>query len=278
MMDPWAFQRWAFEQQVGSPARKAVLALLAIMADSGTGRCEAKQKTLAQGTEMSVKSVGRHLVELEERGFVARRPQVRVDGGRRSDEYLLLAPWVDSWPDGTPPDRVTRGDDPPANNAEAQQTTVSAQERPLGNGHASKPANARESASSAAQKAPDDFPVALRDHARIVYRLLRSVAEQHNAREVTPRAVCLTIMGNPGRRYVEEAHALAAWAQAPPRPIKDVVGTYRTWLVRAEVHAGIEKIGEADLSGLQNVHPIRAGGGSVVQRNQEMVRRWREQG
>jgi hypothetical protein len=115
-----------------------------------------------------------------------------------------------------------------------------------------------ERARAKADEVPDDFPENLRPHARIVYPLLRDVAEQHNARPVTARAVALTIMGNPGRRYVSEAHAFAAWAQAPPRPVKDVVGSYRTWLKRAEQFAGVEQLSEASPNGLPaNVAPLR---------------------
>jgi hypothetical protein len=116
-----------------------------------------------------------------------------------------------------------------------------------------------ERARAKADEVPDDFPESLRPHARIVFPLLRDVAVQHNARPVTARAVALTIMGNPGRRFVSEAHAFAAWAQSPPRPIKDVVGSYRTWLKRAEVFAGVEQIGNGAVTA-ENVTPIRRRG------------------
>lgn len=100
--DPWAFQRWAFGVTTGNTTRKAILSQLAMMADAGTGRCEAKQATLARGCETSERSVRDHLRMLVEQGLVARRPQHREDGGRRGDEFLLLAPWVSEWPDGHP--------------------------------------------------------------------------------------------------------------------------------------------------------------------------------
>lgn len=98
-----------------------------------------------------------------------------------------------------------------------------------------------ERAREQAQNLPDDFPAELVPHARGVFRTLKAIAEQHNAREVTPRAVGLAIQGAPGRRYVSEAFALASWAQSS-RPIKDAVGTYRTWLGKAEPCAGIEQV------------------------------------
>lgn len=98
--DPWAFQRWAYQQVTGNPIRKAVLMMLAVMADAQTGRCEAKQTTIAQGVEAGERSVSVHLGKLEAMGLIARRPQFRIDRGRRSDEYLLLMPGVVEWPDG----------------------------------------------------------------------------------------------------------------------------------------------------------------------------------
>jgi hypothetical protein len=131
----------------------------------------------------------------------------------------------------------------------------------------------KQRAHAKAMQLPDDFPDSLKPHARDVFRVLRSVAEQHGAREVTPRAVGHAIMGEPGRHYVAEAHALAAWAQAPPRPIRDVVGTYRTWLQRAQAYAGIESMGApvAATAG-PNVHHIRPVGETRFDRAQESLR------
>lgn len=102
--DPWRFQRWAFDTVTGSSTRKATLSMLAMMADAQTGRCEAKQETLAKGVEASERSVRDHLKALEDAELIARRSQFRKDGSRRGDEYLLRAPWVTEWPDGDPLD------------------------------------------------------------------------------------------------------------------------------------------------------------------------------
>jgi hypothetical protein len=90
---------------------------------------------------------------------------------------------------------------------------------------------------------PDDFPEALTQHARDVFRVLRSVAEQYNAKEVTPRAVGHAIMSAPGRRYVEEAHKMAAWCQGTSKPVRDVVSRYQRWLGNADVYSGVEPLG-----------------------------------
>lgn len=103
----------------------------------------------------------------------------------------------------------------------------------------------RRAETRAGESLPDDFPPTLREHAAIVHRVLTSVAEQHNARIVNLRAVGLAMLGHPGRRYVEIAHDLASWAQAPPRPIVDVTATYRTFLKREPQRAGVEPLGLA---------------------------------
>lgn len=98
--DPWAFQRWAYAQTTGNTGRKAVLLMLSTLADAETGRCEARQATLAKAVEAGERTVRRHLDDLEAAGLIARRAQYRKDGKRRGDEYMLRAPWVTIWPDG----------------------------------------------------------------------------------------------------------------------------------------------------------------------------------
>lgn len=245
-MDPWEFQRWAYGTKVGSPARKSVLMVLATMADANTGRCEPKQATLAEACEMGERTVRGHLKAMEDAGVIARRHQQRVDGSRRSDEFLMLAPWIKEWPDGSPIQTAESAARPtgsaaPIHAAAGDQSMrhgVAAQERPEGTTRrTSKEERAREKA----QTLPDDFPEELKPHARRVFSLLRDVADQHNAREVTPRGVGLAIMGHPGRRFVGVAYELASWAQSG-RHVEDAVGTYRTFLKRADVFAGVEPL------------------------------------
>lgn len=87
-----------------------------------------------------------------------------------------------------------------------------------------------ERAKAAAAALPEDFPEELREHARRVYAVLKVVAEQHNAREVKPLALGQTIMARPRKPLVKAARDFAAWAADPPRPIRDVVASYRRWL------------------------------------------------
>jgi hypothetical protein len=152
-IDPWRFQRWAFNTSTGSVGRKAVLVALAVMADVNTGRCEARQDTLAQQVEADARTVRRHLRDLEGAGLIARRHQYRIDHKRRNDEFLLLAPWVEAWPDGMPvPKHTATGQSDPYRTESARptgqnqpdlpdridpsyRTPVSAQEQPLKNDH-----------------------------------------------------------------------------------------------------------------------------------------------
>lgn len=149
--DPWFFQRWAFRTKTGSTPRKAVLNALGMMADTTTGRCEAKVCTIAAGCEMGERTVRTHLAALVDDGLIARRPQYRADGGRRGDEFLLLAPGVVEWPDGTPvpqrpgggggelptPPAAAAGGDSPSDDP-TPPAGAAAQELPLG-GTASEP-------------------------------------------------------------------------------------------------------------------------------------------
>ncbi len=62
-------------------------------------------------------------------------------------------------------------------------------------------------------------------------RILKAVAADHpTAKAVWPREVGLVIMAFPRRPLVAAAHELARWAVDPPRPIRDVAATYRTFL------------------------------------------------
>lgn len=266
--DPWAFSRWAYEMVTGNPNRKAVLMMLATLADHTTGRCEAKVSTIVKATELGERTVRTHLGALEDAGVIDRRPQYRVDGGRRGDEYLLRAPWVDGWPDGTPLRQLQGGG---AATGEAPLQTEGEQERPPRDGHA--PGQARRAhAREAAQQVPDDFPDELRPHAKIVMRVLRDVARQHNAREVTARGVALAMMAHPRHPLVASAYAFASWAADPPRPIRDVVASYRTWLSRERPLASTERLDDEGAGGVPaTVTPLRPRGGGGAQAQRDAV-------
>ena len=80
---------WAFKQQL-EPGPKLVLLALADHANGQTGLCIPGQKLLAEQCSMSVRTVQRHLVALEECGLVRREPRFRGEGrGRTSDRYYI---------------------------------------------------------------------------------------------------------------------------------------------------------------------------------------------
>ncbi len=97
----------------------------------------------------------------------------------------------------------------------------------------SESTTAERARASKADEVPDDFPDALRPHARAVMRVLRSIAADRGSRKVTTRAVALTIAPRPNKPLVKAAHDCAAWiADHPEAPCLDVVARYRRWLDR----------------------------------------------
>lgn len=106
-----------------------------------------------------------------------------------------------------------------------------------------------EAGADARDSVPDDFPDELRPHARHVMRVLVSIAETHGARKVWPMALGKLLIVNRHKPLVATAHELDQWAVDPPRPIKDVVGTYRTFLSRARDLQGVEPLADDGLPG-----------------------------
>lgn len=84
--------KWAFEQKVGNPARKAVLISLAEQADDRMFSCWPGQQLIADRTELGIRTVRRALAELETAGLVARKPRYDSKGHRTSDRYVLSLP------------------------------------------------------------------------------------------------------------------------------------------------------------------------------------------
>lgn len=259
MQDPWAFQRWAFDARVGSPTRKLLLMALATMADSSTGRCQAKQTTLAHWCEVSDRSLRPHLKGLEEQGLIARRAQHRDDGSRRSDEYLLLAPWVSSWPDGqivrmSHPEESS-GREPtgsfasePTGSLASNQPEAGFRARTTTNGTAttrdSVPSSSPQSAGAPKVTLPDGFPEELRGHLKVVWIVLRGLAAKtRHAKEVKAEALVNVVMPRQYKPLVRAVYDYAAWSEANPhRRHKDVVGAYRNWLDRCEDLASFEPL------------------------------------
>lgn len=225
MTDPWHLQRWAYDTPTGGHGRKAVLVMLAIIADAGTGRGEVKVITLAQATEMGERTVRGHLRALEDAGLIARRPQHRADGGRRGDEFLVRAPEVTEWPDGTP---LQNPPGPPASDDPAPSPEAAGQERPLGNVHASRQEGSR------ADAFPDDLPPELHDVAVAAGKILKATAlKRGQRREVTRAAVGHAVLSYPDRDHLKRARDVEHWllhGRGVRKSCADIVSRYRRFL------------------------------------------------
>ena len=80
---------WAFKQHLPA-AEKLVLLSLADHHNGGTGLCIPGQRSIADQTSLSVRTVQRCLQQLESRGLIERRARFRPEGrGRTSDTYIL---------------------------------------------------------------------------------------------------------------------------------------------------------------------------------------------
>lgn len=79
---------WARRVRTGNPGRKAVLMVLAEYADEADS-CYPSQATIADATELSGRSVRRHLADLEAAGVLHREHRGNGQGGRGTDRYHL---------------------------------------------------------------------------------------------------------------------------------------------------------------------------------------------
>lgn len=253
--DPWAFQRWALEQRAGNSSRKLLLVQLAIMAESNTGTCWPSQRRLAEWCECSERSARLHLRSLEAAGLIDSRPRRRPNGSQTSNEYLLLAPWVTSWPDGEIPRRNAPAD--PADGSPLPGHERPATPRDTASTSRSTATAKSQSAPSraTADEVPDDFPDELRPHAREVMRVLRDVAERTpHARAVKVAALASVIMARQRKPLVKAAHDYRAWAIGRNYPHRDVVSAYRNWLEREPDLAAVELV---STSGTRQATPTR---------------------
>lgn len=241
---PWRFQNWAFETHTGNPVRKAVLMMLAVMADSETGRCEAKQDTLAKGVEAGERSVRAHLKALEESGVIARRPQFRIDRGRRGDEYLLLAPWVTHWPDGQEVARVQPAGDaggfnrqempPPPERTDTPPgvSSVPGKNNHLGTTSSTTGGNAPARQASNPDLPPDDFPSEWEQRLDETIDHLVFAASQRGAEPPSRGAVARAMLKRPDKPWEQVAERVAHWlvyGNGRDANAVDVVARWRQW-------------------------------------------------
>lgn len=222
-------------------ARSLYLALLDLANEAQGDRAAVTRRELGERAGCSREMVSDLRPLLEQAGVVV--VYERQHGGQTLEhEWCVIEPGqvIDAQPETTTP--VPARHDPPVPTrhdprACEAQGLKEEEERERESARAREREDPR-------MKAPADFPDALRPHAREVYRVLCSVAEQHHTKKVWPLAVGRVVMAHPRHPLVATAHALAAWAVDPDRPVKDVVSTYRTFLGRRTELASTEFLAE----------------------------------
>lgn len=223
-----AFARALYAPLSGN--RKVLLLGLANHAAPDGSNAYPAVATLAAYACVDERTVQRNLRTMQDEGFIA-------DEGNGTRGQRRWRVCFEKWEGGKVP--------PPASEADGVASGAA------GGGIAAPPEPSIEPskrtgdadrARPAVDTVPDEFPDELRPHARIVLKLLREVATQHGARRVTPLAVGRVIMARPHKPLVKSAHDFAAWAADPPRPIRDVVASYRTWLDRERDLQGVEPV------------------------------------
>jgi hypothetical protein len=105
---------WAYEQQVGSPTRKAVLLALANRANHDNGRCDPLIENLAKETELGISTVRQAIKDLCEAGVITRSRKRRADGSYSGYSYTFPGA-------GAPPPGASAGPPPGASGPEPEE-------------------------------------------------------------------------------------------------------------------------------------------------------------
>jgi hypothetical protein len=224
---------WALRVPIGGNA-KVVLLGLANHAHPDGSEAYPALDTLAEYAHCDRSTARRNVRKLEESGWIIRDG----DGPKGTTKYRLAmgaaAPGSKTPPVAQAPDGGGTG--------AAEGVALAPPEPSLE--PSNEPGTRSRAKHDPTSLIPGDFPDELRAHARLVLPVLRSVAEQHGAREVTPLALARLMMAPDRRRkpFVRAAHDFASWAADPPRPIRDAVSSYRTWVDRERNLQGIEPV------------------------------------
>lgn len=158
------YTSWAWSQGIRGSGRKSVLVALADRAN-GDGYSYPGQKTLAEMTGQSERSVREHVEWLEENGYVRRKERRRSDGTRTSDGYNL--PPMDStgnirrWTTTGNTRRLTQEHETPDQN-EATTPPATGKSRHQSTGRI-RQTNRQNSPSSPAESAGHELPGELPD-------------------------------------------------------------------------------------------------------------------
>lgn len=241
---------WALSQKVPT-AKKLLLVGLAWIADD-CGVTFRSQKAIADRLGKDSRWVGEHIGELESQGFITRFRRHRANGSRTTDLIVLNGPRTEdldlSLYSGIL-DAPIGGNagEPIGGNAEAyrrKSVPLTAETGPPRSNSLDNTPSPKKEQRVRADVPPEGFPDHLRPHARVVLPLLREVAAQHQAKAVSAAGLGRMMMGRPRKPFVKAAHDFAAWAEDPPRQIRDVLGTYRRWLDNESDLEGGEKLDE----------------------------------
>lgn len=158
----WAATNWARTQTTGSVGPKAILLLLADLADENHS-CFPGQARLAADSEQDVRTVRRHLVHLEQLGLIRREHRYGGHAGRTSDRYHLAVddpqPLPDKLPANPAAEYRTTGTELPDKSGQNYRTPVSGEqlEEPLEEEGAAEPETAPVPVGGL-QLLPKDFP------------------------------------------------------------------------------------------------------------------------
>lgn len=217
------------------------IALLEIANEGRSERVAVTQRELVERIGAGRTSVQKAIADLQTAGVLLVLERTHA-GARLENEYVVVEPDQDVSDWAPPP--ATRATPPPATQATPARHT--GDPRPpgeqLSQEEEKKTKKGEEERADPRDQAPDDFPDELRPHARIVMGVLQRIAAQHNTGKVWPQAVGLVVMKHPRHPLVKSANAFELWAVNPPRPIKDVVATYRTFLDRERELQSTERL------------------------------------
>lgn len=245
-----AFGRCLLAPLGGNP--KLILLGLANHAHPDGTRAFPTVGTLATYAHTDPRTVQRNLRKLAEDGWIEDEGSKGPNG--QTSYRLLFGRWEAGGGESSPPGTGATG----GGGASAAQTVQGNRPR-------------AQAARDAREAAPEDFPDELRPHANAVFRVLNEVAVQHNAKRITPLALGRCLMANDRKPLVATAHELWQWAADPPRPIRDVLSTYRTFLRRAPDLAAVEHLGE---DGRPAARPRAGGNVSQLRPRDEQQERW----
>jgi hypothetical protein len=221
----------------------------------GSRVCTASADTLCEDAGIGRSAFFEGIALLRERGLVDVQKRKSKNGWR--NVYVPIAKGVEI------PDDEDEGGSPTSGRRVVQDSdeglsatrTQKKKENEEGSEADASDQRASEKKADPRDSLPPEFPEDLKPHARHVFRVLRSVAEQHGAKKVWPLSLGRLMMSQPHKPFVATAHELHVWAADPGRPVKNVVQTYGTFLSKKGELATFERINAEGLPASGPVSP-----------------------